>query len=38
MKDVDSAIKVKVHNYNRSVQVDSTCLFTNMPGDSYLIN
>lgn len=29
MKDVDSAIKVKVHNYNRSVHVDSTCLFTN---------
>ena len=38
MKDVDSSIKVKVHNYNRSVHVDSTCLFKNMLGDSYLIN
>ena len=38
MENLDSAIKVKVHNYNRSVLVDSTCLFTNMLGDSYLIN
>ena len=38
MENLDSAIKVKVHNYNRSVHVDSTCLFKNMLGDSYLIN